>query len=389
MRTTNTKERLLKAALDLFSEKGYANAAAVTTVGSTGPFTVVFAGGTNTTNSPKYYDSGTAVRMYAGNTLTVSSSMDIVGIEFEFDSNNNNLTTSTGTYSDTKWSGKAKSIVFTSTEGQSRIQKMTISYINDGSYTPPTVSDISVEDYTATFTESATATYSFDGKVYAVYSDESKVELSADAYSITGTVDMTTPDDYTLTVSATIGGTEYSKQIIITVEEDEGGSLFSYTLSAIKGTNNTAYATYYDVTVNNVKWNAPGNQNFDGYWRIGGNSITNQDRVIYGKDSLSGDVDEIVINTNGVSNTALTVNSITVTAHSTATLAASEDDASKIVFTTTDNLTFQKGTEKSITFTKSGDHDLTGYYYRIVFNITKSTSGNAGLDLTSIVFSEN
>ena len=59
------------------------------------------------------------------------------------------------------------------------------------------------------------------------------------------------------------------------------------------------------------------------------------------------------------------------------------------MFTTSDDFTFSKSTEKSLTFTKSGNTDCSGYYYRIVFNVTKSTSGNAGLDLKSVVFNNN
>ena len=185
-----------------------------------------------------------------------------------------------------------------------------------------------------------------------------------------------------------------------TIEDEDGAqtftptktpSTFSYTLTATNtysNISNTAYAQTYDVTIDGITWNAPGNQNFSGYWRIGGKSLTNVARVIYGKTGLSGNVDEIVINTNGVSNTNLTVSSITVTAHSTAALAASETDASQISFTTEDNFTFSKSTAKSLTFTKSGDTDLTGYFYRIVFTVSNSTSTNYGLDLTSIVFSE-
>ena len=89
---------------------------------------------------------------------------------------------------------------------------------------PATVTGISVEDYTPIFTASETGVYSFDGKVYAIYSDETKSELSASDYSITGTVDLTTAGAYPLTVSATVDGTLYSKDIEITVNSTGSGS---------------------------------------------------------------------------------------------------------------------------------------------------------------------
>lgn len=170
--------------------------------------------------------------------------------------------------------------------------------------------------------------------------------------------------------------------------KEESGDATEYVLTPIKNAGNTAYAAVFDVTIDDVTWSAPGNQNFDGYWRIGGKSLTNEKRVIYGKTALPKNVDEIIISTNGVSNTNLTVNSITVTAHSSEDDAASGNNAIA-TYTTTDNFSFAASTAKSITFVKSDETDTANSFYRIVFTVSNSKSSNYGLDLTGITFSYN
>ena len=164
-----------------------------------------------------------------------------------------------------------------------------------------------------------------------------------------------------------------------------------YTLEAIQVSGNTDYTKTYEVTVNDVAWSASGaNMSTAGRWRIGGKSLNSVDRVIYGLDSIAGDLDEIVIKTNGVSSSSFYVNSITVTAHSTATLAASGNDNNAIRFTTSfDCSTFPKNTPTDVTFTKVGTADCSGYYYRIVFNVSNSNNSNYGLDVTEIGFFKN
>lgn len=160
-----------------------------------------------------------------------------------------------------------------------------------------------------------------------------------------------------------------------------------YELTPAKSTTNTTYASTYDVEIDEMIWNAPGNQNFEGFWRIGGKSLTNAERIIYAKSNMDGDCDEIVIATNGVSNTNLTISSITVVAYPTAgDLSAGTNGVS---FTTSGTFEFAASTSKSLTFTKSGSTDCDGYRYKIVFTCSNSKSSNYGLDLTGITFYKN
>ena len=121
----------------VFSELGYENADDITVVDGT-DVTLTFGAGTNTQNSPKYYTTGSAARMYNGNTLTIASEKKIASIEFTFDGNNTTLALAsgqTGTLSDAEnsirtWTGSSNSIVFTTT-ATNRIKKIEITYENE------------------------------------------------------------------------------------------------------------------------------------------------------------------------------------------------------------------------------------------------------------------
>ena len=230
-------------------------------------------------------------------------------------------------------------------------------------------------------------TYSFDGTVELLYTDTSTETLTASDYTVDDSaVDMTVAGTYTVTVSynadPSINGS-YDITVASYVP-------FSYTLTPVQNSSNNAYGDTYDVVIpatTGMTWNAPGNQDFDGFWRIGGKKISSQDRIIYAKSAMGGDVNTIVINTNGVNNGNASVNSITVTAHANAADAASGSNAVES-FTTTGSLSFEVSTAKSLTYTKVGTTDCKGKYFRIVFTITNSKNANNGLNLTGIDFSE-
>ena len=90
---------------------------------------------------PRYYDNGTAVRVYGGNTITVTAnSMLISEIEFSFGTggNHNEITASTGSYSNGIWTGEATEVTFqvAGNSGHRRLQQLTITYV--GEVAPPT-----------------------------------------------------------------------------------------------------------------------------------------------------------------------------------------------------------------------------------------------------------
>lgn len=115
----------------VFANLGYANSADITTIDAGSTVTLTFSQ-ENGSTPPKYYTSGTAVRMYQNNNLTVSSTNSITSIVFEFVTGYSNLSTTTGTYSNDTWTGNSGSIVFANaTKNQSRIVKMTITVVGE------------------------------------------------------------------------------------------------------------------------------------------------------------------------------------------------------------------------------------------------------------------
>jgi len=126
-----------------FSELGYSNAQEITTVNGTN-FTITFNKGTNS-NAPKYYTSGTAIRVYGGNYFTIAStSKTITKIEITFGSggDSNAITTDVQTYSNGTWTGSAKSVKFTigGTSGNRRIASVAVTY--EAAPSIPTVTGI-------------------------------------------------------------------------------------------------------------------------------------------------------------------------------------------------------------------------------------------------------
>jgi hypothetical protein len=110
--------------------KGFTNGAEITTVaGSVASLEFAKASGSN---APKYYTSGTSVRTYANNTLTVSvaAGKTITKIEFTYGATTNaTVTAGTGTFSGSTWTGSASSVVFTNgNSGQMHYQVVKVYY---------------------------------------------------------------------------------------------------------------------------------------------------------------------------------------------------------------------------------------------------------------------
>ena len=123
-----------------FSENGYENAQDFDGKSITvGDATLTFSVGSGST-TPKYYNTGTAMRLYGGNTLTISSSKAIAKVEFTYNSGADytptaeTATVTPGTYdfSSHTWTGSATSIVLSNkaNRGHFRIASITITYAN-------------------------------------------------------------------------------------------------------------------------------------------------------------------------------------------------------------------------------------------------------------------
>jgi len=93
-------------------------------------------GGNSSGNQPKYYTTGTSVRMYAENTLTISAENEISAIAFTFGNTTTaGLEANTGTLSGSNWTGNSNSVTFTAgSSGQQYIKGIVVTVGGGASY---------------------------------------------------------------------------------------------------------------------------------------------------------------------------------------------------------------------------------------------------------------
>ena len=125
------------------SEQGYENAEDVTSITIDENIGGLFSAGTNTSNSPKYYTTGSGVRMYNNNTLTITpdEGYTITGIVFTYSASSYlaKFEVSVGDYSENgttgTWTGtSSQAIVFTA-KATCRMQSVAVNYTS-GTVTP-------------------------------------------------------------------------------------------------------------------------------------------------------------------------------------------------------------------------------------------------------------
>ncbi|MBR1929318.1 MAG: endonuclease, partial [Paludibacteraceae bacterium] len=110
---------------DQFSEQTDLDGSTLTLSNST----ISFAKGGKSGSAPTYYTSGSAVRFYANNTITISSTATITGITLTTtQADYSNSSVNTGSFSEGVWSGESNSVVITNTatSGHWRITAITV-----------------------------------------------------------------------------------------------------------------------------------------------------------------------------------------------------------------------------------------------------------------------
>lgn len=152
-----------------------------------------------------------------------------------------------------------------------------------------------------------------------------------------------------------------------------------YTLDGTITATGNAYATASTVTQNSIGWKVVGNTE-QNPWRIGGKGLTGVDRAVYSTTAIAANIAKIEVS-SGATASSLTVNSLTITVHSSASDAESGSNA---VATKTVTSGIASST---VTFEKSDSTSWAGKFYRIVYNVTRtSTSGNGYVTFKSAKF---
>ncbi|MBO7305830.1 MAG: chitobiase/beta-hexosaminidase C-terminal domain-containing protein, partial [Bacteroidales bacterium] len=178
------------------SELGYANGTAVVSL-PFGDVTAIFDGGTNSSNTPKYYTTGSAIRAYGGNTITFTGAVGvtIIGIKMTFASGEgtNAITADCGTFSTDTWTGASNEVVLTigGSSGHRRIATITVTYaINENVVVIATPSITSSASFVGSTTveitnneEGTTLYYSTNGVDFAEYTGALNITETTTVYA--------------------------------------------------------------------------------------------------------------------------------------------------------------------------------------------------------------
>ena len=184
-----------------FTAQGYSNAQTVSSL-TQDPFTVTF---TNGGTATAYYDTGTAVRVYSGGTLKVSSEYTITKIEIVGEPNGAaTLSSNPGGLSDKVWTGSAKEVTFTAgTAKHYRFQKLNITYLGPASTVTTYSMSIANDIQNGTVTASPSSEIAEGVSVTLTITPDSGYELESltvDGTDVTSSV--TNDGKYTFTMPA-------------------------------------------------------------------------------------------------------------------------------------------------------------------------------------------
>ena len=150
------------------AEQGYTNAQEISAVTFNNDVSGAFFKGTNN-NTPKYYETGAAIRCYGGNYFTVTSDYTITEITLGFGSGDgtNEITTEDNNYANGTWTGAATSVTFTigGTSGHRRIASFSITYSAEA----PVVATPSFSPAGGTYLEAQTVTISCETSGVDIY----------------------------------------------------------------------------------------------------------------------------------------------------------------------------------------------------------------------------
>ena len=221
-----------------FTQQGYSNGAEITSL-SGSDCTITFDKGSNS-NAPKYYTTGTAIRLYGGNSMTIASTdKTIIKIELTFgsDDGSNAITTDVESYSNGTWEGSASSVTFTigGTSGNRRIQKVKVTYAAS--------LDASSSKYELVTDPSTLA--AGDKILIAYINGDDKYVLS----TTQNTNNRSATDDVTVNADKTLTPGETAQ--VITLEKDGDNFLFNvgdgYLYAASSSANNMKTKTEADA----------------------------------------------------------------------------------------------------------------------------------------------
>ena len=132
-----------------FSAQNYKNGDEVQMVMIDDNVSIALDKGTNS-NTPKYYTTGEAVRLYGSNTMTITTASGVLkSVELTFDNGGgtNEITADCGEFKEPNWTGSSAAVILTvgGTSGHRRVKTVTVTYGEAGS-APVAVEGVSITD---------------------------------------------------------------------------------------------------------------------------------------------------------------------------------------------------------------------------------------------------
>ena len=142
-----------------------------------------------------------------------------------------------------------------------------------------------------------------------------------------------------------------------------------YTLDGTITGGSNGYADASSLTQDNIAWSVTGNTTMSP-WRIGGKSITNQDRAVYSKNPIAYNIDKIEL-THGTAS-SITVNSLKLIISDAANGAGETID-----------VTFKASATTTIDLPEG---DYSNKYFKFLYNVTVSATSNKFVQFKSAKF---
>ena len=215
---------------------------------------------------PKYYNSGSSVRMYKKNTLTMSSTTKKISkIKFTLDTsdsdagapNANSFNSGSYNVSTNTWSGNASSVILTQNtlKKQIRIKKLEITYVEDG----PTKTATTLTFPETAFSINGGDEASFKGQSAKLYAGKQELTDKTIKYAHTGNDIFATFDE--TTGAATLKSGVYGTATVTATyagDDTYEGSEASYTVK-VKNPNVLVSTTTYDFVKNTYGYPQNGN----------------------------------------------------------------------------------------------------------------------------------
>lgn len=349
------------------SKQGYTNAQTITDITITDGISVTFTKGSA---SPAYYTSGTAIRVYGGGYFTIASTIGkIIKILLTFGSGDgsNAITANVGKFDTNTWNGAAETITFSieGTSGNRRIKTITITYEKETN--TPAVSSLKISGTPTNTTYYIGDTPSPEGLfVTAYYTDGSSTDITS---NVEWSFNPRTISKETTQITATAKYREITSDYTFDIATKE---TIIYNLTPIEGGSQTYYdAGTTEILINGVKWFVTGNSRMLP-WRIGGNTLENDNRDIKNSTPIYGTFGKVVVSI-GETSGSITLHSLTLS------VADNPNFDNETKYKHTSNL--KANTEHTFNITPTTDG-----YYKITFNVSVSSSNNKYYEFSGAKF---